>query len=75
MNMIGCLDVPTSGRYWIDGVEGSKMKDNQLADLRKNAAFLFEPEQAWGQDHGSDPRAATGVEAAFAKINPDIKLD
>lgn len=49
--------------------------DDQLADLRKNAAFLFEPEQAWGQDHGSDPRAATGVEAAFAKINPDIKLD
>ena len=26
--------------------------DDQLADLRKNAAFLFEPEQAWGQEHG-----------------------
>lgn len=23
MNMIGCLDVPTSGRYWIDGVEAA----------------------------------------------------
>ncbi len=43
MNMIGCLDVPTSGRYWIDGVEGSKMSDNQLADLRnKKIGFIFQ---------------------------------
>lgn len=43
MNMIGCLDVPTSGRYWIDGVEGSKMKDNELANLRsKKLGFIFQ---------------------------------
>lgn len=43
MNMIGCLDVPTSGRYWIDGVEGSKMKDNDLADLRNHKlGFIFQ---------------------------------
>lgn len=43
MNMIGCLDVPTSGRYWIEGVEGSKMTDNQLADLRnKKIGFIFQ---------------------------------
>lgn len=43
MNMIGCLDVPTSGRYWIDGVEGSKMTDNQLADLRnQKLGFIFQ---------------------------------
>ena len=43
MNMIGCLDVPTSGRYWIDGVEGSRMKDNQLADLRnQKLGFIFQ---------------------------------
>lgn len=43
MNMIGCLDVPTSGRYWIDGVEGSKMTDNQLADLRNHKiGFIFQ---------------------------------
>ena len=43
MNMIGCLDVPTSGRYWIDGIEGSKMSDNQLADLRnKKLGFIFQ---------------------------------
>ncbi len=43
MNMIGCLDVPTSGRYWIDGVEGSCMTDNELADLRnKKIGFIFQ---------------------------------
>ncbi len=43
MNMIGCLDVPTGGKYWIDGVEGSKMTDNQLADLRnKKIGFIFQ---------------------------------
>ena len=43
MNMIGCLDVPTSGRYWIDGIEGSCMKDNDLADLRnQKLGFIFQ---------------------------------
>lgn len=43
MNMIGCLDIPTSGKYWIDGVEVSKMSDNDLADLRnKKIGFIFQ---------------------------------
>lgn len=43
MNMIGCLDVPTSGRYWVDGIEGSCMKDNDLADLRnRKLGFIFQ---------------------------------
>lgn len=43
MNMIGCLDVPTSGKFWIDGVEASKMTDNQLADLRnQKIGFIFQ---------------------------------
>ncbi len=43
MNMIGCLDVPTSGKYWIDGVEGSMMGDNDLADLRNHKiGFIFQ---------------------------------
>ena len=43
MNMIGCLDTPTSGRYWIDGVEGSNMSDNDLADLRnQKLGFIFQ---------------------------------
>ena len=43
MNMIGCLDVPTSGECWIDGVAVSKMRSNQLADLRnQKIGFIFQ---------------------------------
>ncbi|MTI47062.1 ABC transporter ATP-binding protein [Sporosalibacterium faouarense] len=43
MNMIGCLDKPTSGKYSIDGKEVSKMKDNELADIRNNKiGFVFQ---------------------------------
>ncbi len=43
MNMIGCLDVPTSGKYWVDGIEGSHMSDNDLAALRnQKLGFIFQ---------------------------------
>ena len=34
MNMLGCLDVPTSGRYFLNGTDVSTMKDNQLSVVR-----------------------------------------
>ena len=43
MNIIGCLDVPTSGSYKINGVEVGKMNKDQLADLRcKTFGFIFQ---------------------------------
>ena len=43
MNIIGCLDVPTGGKYMIDGVDASEMTDNQLADLRNHKiGFIFQ---------------------------------
>ena len=43
MNIIGCLDVPTSGSYKIGGVEVGKMSKDQLADLRcKKFGFIFQ---------------------------------
>lgn len=43
MNMIGCLDVPTSGSYTLDGNEVSKMSDNELADIRNyKIGFIFQ---------------------------------
>jgi len=43
MNMLGCLDVPTSGEYYLDGKEVSKLNDNQLADIRnKKIGFIFQ---------------------------------
>jgi putative ABC transport system ATP-binding protein len=34
MNILGCLDVPTEGKYILDGNEVENMNDNQLADIR-----------------------------------------
>ena len=43
MNVIGCLDTPTSGLYRLDGVEVGSMDDNQLADVRnRQIGFVFQ---------------------------------
>jgi len=43
MNLIGCLDTPTAGEYWLNGVEVSKMKDDSLAKVRnREIGFVFQ---------------------------------
>ncbi len=43
MNILGCLDVPTSGSYFLDGVDVSTVKENALADLRNaKIGFIFQ---------------------------------
>lgn len=43
MNMIGCLDTPTKGQYFLDGQDVSRMSDNQLAEVRnKKIGFVFQ---------------------------------
>lgn len=43
MNMIGCLDVPTSGEYLLDGTEVSDLSDDQLALIRNHKiGFIFQ---------------------------------
>jgi putative ABC transport system ATP-binding protein len=43
MNMLGCLDVPTTGNYILDGHEVSKLNDNKLAEIRNNKiGFIFQ---------------------------------
>ena len=43
MNLIGCLDVPTSGSYELGGREITKCSDNQLADVRnQEIGFVFQ---------------------------------
>jgi putative ABC transport system ATP-binding protein len=43
MNILGCLDVPTSGRYLLDGVDVSRLSDRQLALVRnRRIGFVFQ---------------------------------
>src|SRR3977135_1019915 len=43
MNILGCLDVPTAGRYLLDGVDVSRLSDRQLALVRnRRIGFVFQ---------------------------------
>jgi putative ABC transport system ATP-binding protein len=43
MNILGCLDAPTSGQYFLDSRDVSKLSDDELADIRKNKiGFVFQ---------------------------------
>jgi putative ABC transport system ATP-binding protein len=43
MNILGCLDQPTAGRYWLEGQDVSKLKDDRLASIRNSKiGFVFQ---------------------------------
>jgi putative ABC transport system ATP-binding protein len=43
MNILGCLDTPTSGHYWLDGQDVSSLSDDDLARVRnRNIGFVFQ---------------------------------
>ncbi len=43
MNILGCLDRPTSGEYWLDGTEVSQLDNDARADIRnKKIGFVFQ---------------------------------
>ena len=43
MNILGCLDTPTSGNYFLNGEDVSRLDDNSLAEIRnKQIGFVFQ---------------------------------
>ncbi len=43
MNVIGCLDAPTDGQYYLDGLEIGSLSDNRLSEIRgKQVGFVFQ---------------------------------
>ena len=63
MNLIGCLDSPTKGDYWINGNLVSDMSDDQLARIRnKEVGFVFQTFNLLGAcDCPSQCRAAADL--------------
>ena len=50
LNLLGCLDKPTSGRYWLGGKDVSELDDNQLSLIRgKSIGFIFQSYNLIGQ--------------------------
>jgi putative ABC transport system ATP-binding protein len=41
MNLLGCLDTPTSGSYILNGKDVSQMRDDELAEIRNKEMDLF----------------------------------
>lgn len=43
MNILGCLDQPTTGRYWLNDVDAAELRADQLADIRnRQIGFVFQ---------------------------------
>ena len=43
MNILGCLDQPTAGRYWLSGIDVAALRSDQLADIRnRQIGFVFQ---------------------------------
>ena len=62
MNILGCLDMPTSGRYLIDGVDVAHMDEDDLSDLRnRKIGFVF-------QSFNLVPRTSARQRGAAARL-------
>lgn len=73
MNILGCLDSPTSGRYDLNGTDVSEMDDNALADVRnREIGFVFQTFNLLPRSH-----ALHNVELPliYASIDPDERRE
>lgn len=68
MNLLGCLDTPTSGTYILNGKDVSKMHDDELAEIRnKEIGFVFQTFNLMPRTTALDNVALPMVYAGFSK--------
>jgi len=80
MNIIGCLDTPNAGEYWLNGKEVSKMSDDALARVRnKEIGFVFQTfnllPRATALHNVELPLVYAGVGAAERRKRAENALD
>lgn len=68
MNLLGCLDTPTSGQYILNGKDVSKMHDDELADIRnKEIGFVFQTFNLLPRTTALDNVALPMIYAGYSK--------
>ncbi len=70
MNLLGCLDTPTSGEYILNGKQVNKMQDNELAGIRnKEIGFVFQTFNLLPRTTALDNVALPMVYAGYSKAD------
>jgi putative ABC transport system ATP-binding protein len=80
MNILGCLDTPTKGQYWLNGKDVSKLSKAQLATVRNETiGFVFQSFNLLKRmtviDNVALPLIYAGKSRAFARKHAQTKLD
>ncbi len=74
MNILGCLDTPTSGSYILNGKQVSEMHDDELAEIRnKEIGFVFQTFNLMPRTTALDNVALPMVYAGFPKSERDAR--
>ena len=74
MNLLGCLDTPTSGKYILNGKDVSQMHDNELAEIRnKEIGFVFQTFNLLPRTTALDNVALPMIYAGYSKSERTIR--
>ena len=74
MNLLGCLDTPTSGTYILNGKDVSKMHDDELAEIRnKEIGFVFQTFNLLPRTSALDNVALPMVYAGYSKSERNLR--
>jgi putative ABC transport system ATP-binding protein len=76
MNILGCLDTPSRGKYFLNGTDVSNMTDNALAEIRnKEIGFIFQTFNLLARNTSLDNVALPLVYAGISKKDRIVKAE